>query len=115
MFNTDYLGLHSINNAILDVLLGEEVHFIPRSLTMHTVGMLASEGLESAAREYASVLDRGSEGYLPESSDFSFNYIAERLLENGESKHAINVLELGLRLNPDSDTLRSMLEQLMSR
>lgn len=112
MFNTDYLGLHSINNAILDVLLGEKVDYIPRSLTLYVVGVLAAEGLEAAVKEYASVTDIPSSGFLPIESDFRFNYIIQNLLDHGNNEGAAKVLELGLRLDPNSESLRAMLEKM---
>ncbi|MDR0270887.1 serine hydrolase domain-containing protein [Paenibacillus sp.] len=114
MFNTDYLGLHSVNNAILDVLLGEQVTVIPRSFTMHLAGVLASEGIEAAVHEHAACAsDRASNGFVPMEMDFSFRTIAQRLLDHGERDNAVRVLELAIRLEPQSEELHFMLERLV--
>jgi len=112
MFNTDYMGLHSINNAILDVLLGEQVDYIPRSLTLHVAGVLAAKGLEAAVKEYDSVTDRPTCGFLPAESDFSFNTVIQNLLDQGDKESAAKVLRLGIRLDPNSESLRAMLEKM---
>lgn len=115
MFNTDYLGLHSVNNAILDVLLGEKVKAIPRSLTMHVAGVLAAEGTEAAFDEHAAALDRAALGFVPADMDFSFCYIAQRLLHKGERENAVKVLELAMRLEPQAEELRLMMKELTSK
>ncbi|MWV43192.1 serine hydrolase [Paenibacillus sp. HJL G12] len=116
MFNTDYLGLHSVNNAILDVLLGEKVDVIPRSLTMHVAGILAEEGEDAAAHAYRVAMnDRAAQGFVPAEIDFSYRFIAQRLLNNMETEHAIKILKLALRLDPDSEELRLMLEPLVNQ
>ncbi|MCJ8014858.1 serine hydrolase [Paenibacillus sp. KQZ6P-2] len=113
MFNTDYLGLHSVNNAILDVLLGEKVDMIPRSLTMHVAGILADEGEEAAVQAHISGTDdRAAQGFVSADTDFSYRFIAQRLLDNGEPENAIKVLELAVRIDPDAEELRLMLDQL---
>ncbi|OZB91234.1 hypothetical protein CJP46_28455 [Paenibacillus sp. XY044] len=113
MFNTDYLGLHQVNNAILDVLLGERVEVIPRSLTMHAAGVLAAEGIESALSAYKSGSEhRSKPGYVPYESDFSFLSIAGSLLRHGEPGSAASIVDLALALDPDDEELRLMKDQL---
>lgn len=113
MFNTDYLGLHQVNNAILDVLLGEQVEVIPRSLTMHAAGILATEGIDSALSVYKAGSEQRSKlGYVPYEFDFGFQGIAGRLLRGGELDGAAAIVDLALALDPDDQELRLMKDQL---
>jgi len=114
MFNTDYLGLDSVNNAMLDILLGEQVRVIPRSLTMHVTGILAAEGIAAAVNEHKSSMDqRTTLGFVPAENDYSYRYIAQSLLNHGDPIHAAKVLELAIQIDPDAEDLRLMLNQLV--
>ncbi|WP_152393403.1 serine hydrolase domain-containing protein [Paenibacillus guangzhouensis] len=115
MFNTDYLGLHSVNNAILDVLLGEQVQVIPRSFTMHVAGILAKQGMEAALQEHCSGTDqRFTLGYVSSDEDYSYRYIAHHLFHNDEPEHAMKVLELAIQLDPEASDLRELRKQWLN-
>lgn len=86
---------------------------IPRSLTMHAAGILASEGIDSALDVYKSGSARRSKlGYVPYESDFSFRSIAGRLLQGGEPDGAAAIIDLALALDPDDEELCLMKDQL---
>ncbi|PQP89868.1 hypothetical protein, partial [Paenibacillus sp. AR247] len=91
----------------------EQVEVIPRSLTMHAVGILAAEGIESALSVYKAGSEQHSKlGYVPYEFDFGFQGIAGRLLRGGEPDGAAAIVDLALALDPDDQELHLMKDQL---
>lgn len=113
MMNDDYVGLKVLMKGILDLLLGEGTGEVQRNLAHYLTGIALSGGIDAAWDEYRQILHDGVERYAVSADDFS--YIAYPLEENGYAGEALQVLELGLRLFPESEHLRERLRDSVQK
>ena len=109
MLNTDFIGVKVLVEAILDLLLGKDITLIKRSLAHHLCGISLSAGNETAWKEYDRIQREELEHYLI--GDEDFNSIVSRLKNSGYTKEAIQVLELAVRMFPESSVLNNSFNQ----
>ncbi len=103
MINSDYIGTKVLCESILDILLGEEVDYIKRSLASHIVRTMFNNNSEIALQEYYTIKENSIEKYLVYEDEF--NAIAYNLLERKRIKEAIDVLNLSIKIFPGSANL----------
>jgi CubicO group peptidase (beta-lactamase class C family) len=109
MTNSDYIGLNTICKGILDILLGERVNKLKKSLVHHLGKKLFSENLEAALREYKEIKENSIEDYNVFESEFS--YIAQELVERERIGEAILLLKMSIKIFPKSSELCNTLEK----
>lgn len=103
MINSDYIGTKILCTSILDILLGEEVEYIKKSLVSHIVRTMFSNNIEIALQEYSKIKQNSIEEYLVYEEEF--NAIAYNLLERKRINEAIEVLKLSIQIFPESANL----------
>lgn len=110
MINSDYIGTKVLCESILDILLGEEVEYIKRSLASHIVRTMFNNNSEIALQEYYTIKGNSIEKYLVYEDEF--NAIAYNLLERKRIKEAIDVLNLSIKIFPVSANLYDSLGEM---
>ncbi len=110
MINSDYIGTKVLCESILDILLGEEVEYIKRSLASHIVRTMFNNNSEIALQEYYTIKENSIEKYLVYEDEF--NAIAYNLLERKRIKEAIDVLNLSIKIFPGSANLYDSLGEM---
>lgn len=110
MTNADFVGNKVLCEAILDIVLGEEVQYVKRSLASHLVKILITSGVEAAISEYAQIQQSSLERYLVHEGEF--NAFAYMMLESGWLQEGISILELSIRLFPESSNLHNSLGEM---
>ncbi len=110
MINSDYIGTKVLCESILDILLGEEVEYIKRSLASHIVRTMFNNNYEIALQEYYKIKENSIEKYLVYEDEF--NAIAYNLLERKRIKEAIDVLNLSIKIFPVSANLYDSLGEM---
>lgn len=110
MINSDYIGTKILCTSILDILLGEEVDYVKRSLASHIVRTMFNNNSETALQEYNTIKQNFIEGYLVYEDEF--NAIAYNLLERKRNNEAIDVLKLSIEIFPESANLYDSLGEM---
>ncbi len=110
MINSDYIGTKVLSESILDILLGEEVEYIKRSLASHIVRTMFNNNSEIALLEYYTIKENSIEKYLVYEDEF--NAIAYNLLERKRIKEAIDVLNLSIKIFSGSANLYDSLGEM---
>ncbi len=110
MINSDYIGTKILCTSILDILLGEEVEYIRKSLASHIVRTMFSNNIEIALQEYNKIKQNSIEEYLVYEEEF--NAIAYNLLERKRINEAIEVLKLSIQIFPESANLYDSLGEM---
>ena len=110
MINSDYIGTKVLCESILDILLGEEVDYIKKSLASHIVRTMFNNNSEIALQEYYKIKENYIEKYLEHEGEF--NAIAYNLLERKRIKEAIDVLNLSIEIFPGSANLYDSLGEM---
>lgn len=110
MINSDYIGTKVLCESILDILLGEEVDYIKRSLASHIVRTMFNNNSEIALQEYNKIKENSIEKYLVYEDEF--NAIAYNLLERKRIKEAIDVINLSIKVFPGSANLYDSLGEM---
>lgn len=110
MINSDYIGTKVLCESILDILLGEEVDYIKRSLASHIVRTMFNNNSEIALQEYNKIKENSIGKYLVYEDEF--NAIAYNLLERKRIKEAIDVLNLSIKIFPGSANLYDSLGEM---
>ncbi|MBU5310424.1 serine hydrolase [Tissierella carlieri] len=110
MINSDYIGTKILCTSILDILLGEEVEYIRKSLASHIVRTMFSNNIEIALQEYNKIKQGSIEKYLVYEEEF--NAIAYNLLERKRINEAIEVLKLSIQIFPESANLYDSLGEM---
>ena len=110
MINSDYIGTKVLCTGILDILLGEEVNYIKRSLASHIVRTMFNNNSKIALEEYNTIKQNSIEKYLVYEDEF--NAIAYNLLERKRVKEAIEVLKLSIEIFPESANLYDSLGEM---
>lgn len=110
MINSDYIGTKVLCESILDILLGEEVDYIKKSLASHIVRTMFNNNSEIALQEYYTIKENYIEKYLEYEGEF--NAIAYNLLERKRIKEAIDVLSLSIKIFPGSANLYDSLGEM---
>ncbi|WP_052476458.1 serine hydrolase domain-containing protein [Cohnella kolymensis] len=100
MTNSDYVGLKIVYTTILDVLLGEDISRIKRSIAHHLAQITDSSGVDAAMKEYADIQQNNPDRYLVLQGEF--NFIADTLKERGFSGEAGKLLQLSSMLFPEA-------------
>ncbi len=110
MINSDYIGTKVLCGSILDILLGEKVDYIKKSLASHIVRTMFNNNSEIAFQEYNTIKENSIEKYLVYGDEF--NAIAYNLLERKRIKEAIDVLNLSIKIFPGSANLYNSLGEM---
>ncbi|WP_346940683.1 serine hydrolase [uncultured Clostridium sp.] len=110
MINSDYIGTKVLCESILDILLGEKVDYIKKSLASHVVRTLFNNNSEIALKEYNTIKENSIEKYLVYEDEF--NAIAYRLLNRKRIKESIDVLNLSIEIFPGSANLYDSLGEI---
>ncbi|WP_346937595.1 serine hydrolase [Clostridium sp.] len=110
MINSDYIGTKVLCESILDILLGEEVDYIKKSLASHIVRTMFNNNSEIALQEYYKIKENSIEKYLVYEDEF--NAIAYNLLKRKRIKEAIDVLNLSIKIFPVSANLYDSLGEM---
>lgn len=110
MINSDYIGTKVLCTSILDILLGEDVNYIKRSLASHIVRTMFNNNSKIALDEYNTIKQNSIEKYLVYEDEF--NAIAYNLLERKRVKEAIEVLKLSIEIFPESANLYDSLGEM---
>lgn len=110
MTNSDYIGTKILCTSILDILLGEEVDYVKKSLASHIVRIMFNNNSERALQEYETIKQNAIEKYLVYEEEF--NAIAYRLLERKRIKEAIDVLKLSIEIFKESANLYDSLGEM---
>lgn len=110
MINSDYIGTKVLCESILDILLGEEVDYIKRSLASHIVRTMFNNNSEIALQEYYTIKENSIEKYRVYEDEF--NAIAYNLLKRKRIKEAIDVLNLSIKIFPVSANLYDSLGEM---
>ena len=110
MINSDYIGTKVLCGSILDILLGEKVDYIKKSLASHIVRTMFNNNSEIAFQEYNTIKENSIEKYLVYEDEF--NAIAYNLLERKRIKEAIDVLNLSIKIFPGSANLYDSLGEM---
>lgn len=98
MINSDYVWPASVCNSLLDLLLGDHVPYIQRSLAHHLATMTINHSIELAWDEYQRIqMSNELELYYNWKSEFDF--IASVLTDNGYQQEAMKLLELTAQLH----------------
>lgn len=113
MMNADYIGNKIVCQAILDILLGEDVLYVKRSLAHHLAGVTLRSGVEAAYKDYLQITQCDSIRYLVLEGEF--NAIAYTLMRSGHLQEGIRLLELSVLLFPDSSNLYDSLAEMYLR
>ena len=111
MMNADYIGNKILCKAILNLLLGEEVPYVKRSLAHYLAQFTVNSGIEAAYREYVRITQQESARYLVLEDEF--NAIAYTLMRSGNLQEGIRLLELSVRLFPESSNLHDSLAEMV--
>jgi len=110
MVNADYIGAKILCTSILDILLGEEVDYIKKSLASHIVRIMFNNNSEIALQEYNAIKENSIEKYLVHEDEF--NIIAYKLLGRKRISEAIEVLKLSIEIFPASANLYDSLGEM---
>lgn len=110
MTNADFVGNKVLCEAILDIVLGEEVQYVKRSIASHLVKITITSGVEAAISEYTQIQQSSLERYLVHEGEF--NAFAYMMLESGWLQEGISILELSIRLFPESSNLHNSLGEM---
>ncbi|WP_081739890.1 serine hydrolase [Paenibacillus sp. JCM 10914] len=110
MMNADYIGNKVLCEAILDVLFGDEVPYIRRSLAHHLSQVTLAAGVDAAIQEYAEIQQSCPERFLVLEGEF--NAGAYTLMGRGSLQEGIRVLQLSVQLFPESSNLHDSLGEM---
>ncbi|MBU5590172.1 serine hydrolase [Clostridium sp. MSJ-4] len=110
MINAYYIGTKILCTSILDILLGEEVHYIKTSLAQHIIRTMFNNNSEIALKEYDKIKQNSIERYLVYEDEF--NAIAYQLLERKRVKEAIDVLKISIEIFKESANLYDSLGEM---
>ena len=110
MINADYIGAKILCTSILDILLGEEVDYVKKSLASHIVRIMFNNNSEIAVQEYNEIKENSIEKYLVYEDEF--NAIAYKLLGRKRISEAIEVLKLSIEIFPASANLYDSLGEM---
>ncbi|SMF90810.1 CubicO group peptidase, beta-lactamase class C family [Paenibacillus uliginis N3/975] len=110
MTNCDYIGLKVVSTSIIDLLLGEDIRYVKKSLAHYLSKITITSGVEAAWREYSSMSSHDLERYLILEGEF--NFIAYTMMEKGFLTEGIKVLELSVQLFPESSNLYDSLGEM---
>lgn len=110
MTNADFIGNKVLCETILDIILGEEIPYVKKSLATHLAKITILSGVEAAISEYTQIQESSMEEYLV--LEGSFNAYAYMMLERGWLQKGISILQLSIHLFPDSSNLHDSLGEM---
>ncbi|KOR87566.1 serine hydrolase [Paenibacillus solani] len=110
MMNADHVGGKILSSAILDVLLGDDVPYVRRSLAHHLSQLTILSGVDAAVREYNEIQQSCPERFLVLEGEF--NAGAYTLMRGGWLQEGIRLLELSVQIFPVSSNIHDSLGEM---
>ncbi|KQY87109.1 hypothetical protein ASD24_26915 [Paenibacillus sp. Root52] len=111
LMNADYIGLNIVSETLLDILLGmNERATIPQSLAHALAGIALRDGVEEAYQYYADVVLPSIDTYVVYEGEF--NAFAYMLLRSERPREGLCILEIAIRLFPESSNLHDSLGEM---
>ncbi|GIO99002.1 hypothetical protein J14TS5_40880 [Paenibacillus lautus] len=110
MMNADHVGGKILSSAILDVLLGDDVLYVQRSLAHHLSQLTIRSGVDAAVREYNEIQQSCPERFLVLEGEF--NAGAYTLMRGGWLQEGIRLLELSVQIFPESSNIHDSLGEM---
>lgn len=110
MTNADFIGNKVLCEAILDIIFGEDIPYVKKSLATHLSKITILSDVEAAISEYTQIQQSSMEEYLV--LEGSFNAYAYMMLERGWLQEGISILQLSIHLFPESSNLHDSLGEM---
>ncbi|GGH21894.1 serine hydrolase [Paenibacillus segetis] len=110
MTNADFIGNKVLCKAILDIILGEDIPYVKKSLATYLSKITIESGVEAAISEYTQIQESSMEEYLV--LEGSFNAYAYMMLERGWLQEGIAILQLSIHMFPGSSNLHDSIGEM---
>lgn len=110
MTNSDFFGMKSVTDVLLDIVLGHEEKELRYSLATTLVKTIANDGIQNITKKYNFIKENCKEKYYNEEREYID--LAYKLYRENKLNEAIELLEIATKELPMADGLYDCLGEL---